>query len=119
MMGGWFRAHDQMHCSTIQKKLLGACYGCCVKAKCVPSKAATSRCAAKRFVFTAIHLELSSLRANCAHDLNVKALTSARRRGAHKPAVIPSEAQRSRGIPQRYLKLLRRDASTSLDMTEA
>jgi hypothetical protein len=39
-------------------------------------------------------------------------------RGAHEYAVIPSEAQRSRGIPRRYLKFLPRDVSTSLDMTE-
>jgi len=32
--------------------------------------------------------------------------------------VIPSEAKRSRGIPPNHLKVLQRDVSTSLDMTE-
>src|SRR6476661_3187493 len=80
MTDGSFRARDRMHCCTIQKKAHSACCECCVRAKCVPLKAAKSTCVAKRFVFMAIRPAQLSSRVNCEHNWNVKASESARRR---------------------------------------
>src|SRR5712675_1961050 len=80
MTDGWFRARDRMHCSMIRKKLPSAFCGCYAKARCGLSKAATLRCAARRFVFTATHLAQLSSRANYENSSKVKALESARRR---------------------------------------
>src|ERR1700756_5507588 len=93
-MDGSFRAREPMQCLTTPRKQPSVYCGCCAKARSVQSKAETSRCAAKQFVFTAIHLAPSNSHANSAHDWNAKALKSARRRVRDEnDIVILSEAK--------------------------
>ena len=95
---GWLvPARDPMRCSTIQKKPPNVSCGCCAKARCARSKVAMSRCAAKRFVSTAIHPAPSASPANCEHNSNVKGSKSARRKvRSDKSIVILSEAKNLR-----------------------
>jgi hypothetical protein len=80
-----------------RKKLPGAFCECYAKVRCGLSKAATLRCAAKRFVFTGIHPAQLNSRENCEHDSKVKTLELARRRLLNdKNTVILSEAKNIR-----------------------
>src|SRR6266702_3098916 len=107
-----------MHYCAIQRKLLSASYACCVKVRSAPLKAATSMCAARRFVSMATLRAQSSSRVNYEHNSNVKVSEYVRRRGVHERAVILSEAKTFRSFSKHPYQNSQR-CFASLNMTES